>query len=201
MLQILEWDKFGYLTIEKEIKRDIWNNWSIYRKFLCKCVCWKFTNVRLKKLRKWDTKSCWCLRVEKNKQRCIKHWMTNTKIYYVFNNLFRRCNKITHKKYKDYWWRGIHCEWNTFEEFYKDMWSSYKEWLTIDRRNNDWNYSKSNCRWVTSKIQARNTRNNILYKWKCIAERSDILWLKYITLYMKIRRWTSIEQILINNNK
>lgn len=200
MKEFNKWDRFWRLSIIKEVERDIWNNWSKYRKFLCYCDCWIYTKVRLKKLIKWDTKSCWCLRKDILKKRITTHWMTWTKIYYVYNELYKRCNNLNHTRYKDYGWRWIKCEWNTFDQFYKDMWDDYKEWLSIERIDNNWNYCKNNCRWATMKEQARNTRQNIKYEWKCLKEWSEMLWLKYTTLYMRIKRGTKIEDI-INNIK
>ena len=75
------------------------------------------------------------------------------------------------------------------------MWNSYKEWLTIDRIDNDWNYEKSNCRWITPKEQNRNKSNNRVYKWKCISEWCEDLWLNYSTIKSKLRSWKSYENI------
>ena len=38
------------------------------------------------------------------------------------------------------------------------MYPTYKEGLTIDRKENDLGYSKDNCRWSNRTIQARNKR-------------------------------------------
>lgn len=129
--------------------------------------------------------------------------MKHTKIYKVFWWIQTRCNNSNFKQYKDYGWRGIKCEWESFEDFYKDMWDSYKEWLTIDRINNDWNYKKSNCRWITRYEQRRNNWMIISYKWKCLKDWCKDLWLNYMTIYTRINRaWKSIEEALeINKTK
>lgn len=78
----------------------------------------------------------------------------------IFSCLLQRCKNQNNKDYKYYGGRGIKCEWKNFEDFWKDMESSYAEDLTIDRINNDGNYSKENCRWVASADQQKNRRDS-----------------------------------------
>ena len=83
-------------------------------------------------------------------------------------------------------------EWKeNFENFYN--WatnSGYQYNLTIDRIDNNGNYEPSNCRWVTYKIQARNTRNcnYVTYnnETKCVAEWAEIYDIDYAVLYARI---------------
>ena len=44
----------------------------------------------------------------------------------------------------------------------------YKEWLSIDRIDPNWNYSKENCRWIPLKYQQRNKTNTryVSINWK-----------------------------------
>ena len=121
----------------------------------------------------------------------ITHWMSNTKFYRVFKELQNRC-----RTHKDYAWRWIRCEWNTFEEFYKDMFDSYRQWLSIDRKDNDWNYSKRNCRWVTMKIQSWNRRNSIRYKWKCLKHWCEELWVNQFTIKSRIKNWWELKEAI-----
>lgn len=81
-----------------------------------------------------------------------------------------RCNNVNNAAYKDYWGRWIQvCErWMDFENFYNDMSPGFKEWLTLDRIDNDWNYEPSNCRWATMWVQSNNRRQspNLRFYWK-----------------------------------
>ncbi len=118
--------------------------------------------------------------------------MTKTKIYKIWQWILKRCNKEYCSDYNNYWWRGIKVEWSSFEKFYEDMWNTYIEWLSIDRIDNNWNYSKENCRWTTMKEQSRNTRANVIYNWKCIAERAEELWWDKSVIHKRVKMWWDI---------
>lgn len=83
-----------------------------------------------------------------------------TKIYEVWNNMTRRCLNPNNPRYMAYGGRGIKIcnSWLTFNNFYDDMGDSYAEGLFLDRIDNDRNYEKSNCRWVSSLVSANNTQ-------------------------------------------
>lgn len=130
---------------------------------------------------------------------CYKHWMTWTHLYQVWQNIKRRVNDVTNKRYQNYWWRWITYDkrWNKFEDFYKDMWPTYQEWLTIDRRNNMLNYCKSNCRWINSKWQANNRTTNILitieWETKTLTQWCEELNLPYSKIVQRIKtlKWSN----------
>lgn len=73
-----------------------------------------------------------------------------------------RCYYKGSSSYKHYGGRGITVckEWeNDFPTFYD--WAVNNGWekgLTIDRRNNDGNYTPNNCRFITDKENKQNTR-------------------------------------------
>lgn len=133
----------------------------------------------------------------------IIHWLTKTKIYRIWYSMKRRCNVPKCDWYYRYWGRWITYDkkWEKFEEFYKDMWDKYKEWLSIDRIDNDWNYCKENCKWSTIREQQWNTSRSRMYKWKCIAEWCYDLELNYKTIHSRISRNWTIPQALWFENK
>lgn len=129
------------------------------------------------------------------------HWMSQTRIYTIFIWLLQRCNNKNNPSYDRYGGRWIKCEWNNFEEFYADMWTTYKNWLTIDRIDNNWNYCKENCRWATIEQQSYNRRNNniIMLFWQ---KKPLIYWLlkmgiKRELYYYRIKRWMTPQNALL----
>lgn len=96
------------------------------------------------------------------------HGMTGTSFYSRYCNILARVRGQMAKK--DYADRGIISEWGSFDEFKNDMYQDYLEHVRlygddnteIDRIDNNGNYSKSNCRWVTCKQNSLNRRSNVL---------------------------------------
>jgi len=182
------WEKFWNLTVlELSYK---WNK----RIAICKCDCWWSASPVLSNLVNWVSKSCGCLKIKVLKENKT-HWLSKHRIYKIYIGILNRCNNKKSKDYKHYWWRWIKCEWENVEEFIKDMGLWYKEWLSIDRINNDGNYCKENCIWANDAQQARNRRSNILYKWKCLMDVCKEKWLLYSTLQTRITfLWWSVEK-------
>ena len=93
-----------------------------------------------------------------NNQKKIKILKT------AWKNIINKCNNVSSKAYQYYGIRGIKvCDrWLILDNFIEDMLSTYEEGLTLDRENNELGYSRSNCRWTTKTVQARNTRKKAI---------------------------------------
>lgn len=85
----------------------------------------------------------------------------------MFYGMHTRCENPNHIGYKYYGALGVKVckEWSGKDGFKNFLrWvikdGTYKEGLTLDRKNPFRGYSPSNCRWVTWKEQANNKRKN-----------------------------------------
>lgn len=94
-----------------------------------------------------------------NKGRSLKHGMCGTSLYQCWQDMKQRCDNKSNAFYYRYGGRGItYCnEWSEFEPFYEwAMKSGYRKDLTIDRIDNDGDYTPENCKWSTQHEQSIN---------------------------------------------
>ena len=114
-----------------------------------------------------------------------------------------RCLNSKDQAFLKYGGRGITVsnEWLNFDNFKRDMLSSYKSGLTLERIDNNEGYSKNNCKWATRKEQANNRRSNHLFTYKGISDTlvnwANILRIKRSTLAQRfyVYGW-SVERTL-----
>ena len=99
----------------------------------------------------------------------------NTSEYRAWINMNQRCYNKNTKQYKDYGGRGIKvCDrWRfSFLNFIKDMGMKASPRLTLDRINNNGDYTPGNCRWATMKQQTHNRRSqDVLHRNKIMKQR------------------------------
>ena len=183
-----------------------------HRTWLCRCECGNTVKVKAYDLKNGRTKSCGCFNAEKTKRMGEKygkiygkiygklnihnaieakttHGETKTRLYRIWKDIHGRCNNDSSGNYGN---RGItYCkEWENFIPF-RDwaLANGYDDTLTIDRIDVNGNYEPANCRWVSRKIQCRNTRRNIFLTYNgethCLKEWETITGLPVQQRYTK----------------
>jgi len=185
--------KFGKLLVIKKMN----NNKYRQHMWLCLCECGKEKIVRGNNLKSRVTKSCGCSRTKHGHTK-----MVVSKTYTAWKNMVRRCTSPNEKNYRYYGGRGIKvCKrWQKFMNFLEDMGEPPTQKHSIDRIDNDGNYCKANCRWVTSKINNRNRRNNHLIshggKIQCVSAWAEELKINITTLRARLYLDWSVEKAL-----
>jgi len=86
-----------------------------------------------------------------------------------------RCENSHESAFDRYGGRGIVVEWDSFLAFLDDMGPRPGPDYSVERRNNNGNYSKDNCYWGTATDQANNKRTN-----HCITYHGEQLTLSQI---------------------
>ena len=121
------------------------------------------------------------------------HGLSNHRLYKTWVGMMERCYNISKDNYIKYGGSGIRvCErWHNVANFIEDMFPSFIEGLTLDRRDTSGNYEMENCRWVDKSTQAQNTRrlrstNTSGYRGVCWHKRYN-KWIVQIQINSRIK--------------
>lgn len=137
----------------------------------CVCDCGNKTVVPTAKLTSGRTQSCGCYMKDMARLRHMKHGYTHhdgkkPRLFNIWLAMRERCYYPKNVRYNAYGARGIRIcdEWQDFGTF-KDwaLSSGYTDELTIDRIDNDKDYSPLNCQWVSKHFNSIKQRKSILF--------------------------------------
>jgi hypothetical protein len=188
--------RFGKLTAiapvgKNKSKQYLWQ---------CKCDCGGSSIVIGSNLIRGNTTACGCVRLTEIADRTRKHGLSKTRMFKIWVGIRKRCNTPSCKSYEHYGGRGIKvcAEWDTFLGFYNDMKDGYEENLSLERKDPDGDYTKSNCKWATMKEQARNKRNSVYIEYdgqnRTCAEWADISGTGSSTIRWRMKMGWSIQE-------
>lgn len=157
-------DKYGMLTVIFEASRTGKYN----RRFNCVCDCGKEAIVGMAHFRSGHTRSCGCSTYKMVGSSNATHGVTvggkTTSEYRIWRGIKQRCLNPKTTMFEHYGGRGIYpCKrWIEFENFISDMGPRPAGRYSIERKDNNGHYNKSNCIWATDKEQLRNTSRNVV---------------------------------------
>lgn len=126
-------------------------------------------------------------------------------LYSRYKGMRLRCENPRVKDYKYYGARGISVceEWRgrggarRFIKWAEE--NGFKEGLTLDRIDNNGNYSPSNCRWITIEEQQNNRRGNILYEYN--GEKQNVASIARSEGISYNKMWTLLHRLGLKGEK
>ena len=156
----LQGHKIGRWTVVERA-----NNKGSQTHWRCVCECGEEKSVAGGNLRKGLSLSCGCFHHELLANRNEKHGLSKERLYFVWKTINQRCKSPKSKSWENYGGRGIGiCErWdskteNGYLNFKNDMSPHQAKPFSVDRINNDGDYTPENCRWATPSQQRNNQR-------------------------------------------
>lgn len=158
-------DRFGYLTVIREVEPNITPCGTVQRKFLCRCDCGNEVIHSLVAFRRSSNCSCGCKNYDIGSlNRKYTKEQTSSFLYSTWQGMKQRCIDPNSSHYRRYGGRGITIceEWlNDYSKFYEwAMANGASKELTLDRIDTNGNYEPSNCRWADVETQMNNTSQN-----------------------------------------
>ena len=166
--------RYGRLVVVRLERREGSIGW------VCHCDCgnkdyWaKSTNLNRGRS---GIRACGC-----NRGAEPTHGMSATSEFKIWCGIIKRCCDRNAEKFPRYGGRGIRvCKrWlNSFANFFTDMGKRPSRKHSIDRKNNNGDYTPTNCRWVTGKVQANNR-----------SPRKDAIIVEYQGERLTLREWS-----------
>lgn len=202
-VEVKQGQKFGRLTVIKEVEPRFDKKNRKIRMVLCECDCGNIGTHKLYSVTSGTTVSCGCYRMEKVNNLNIRYEkltgeklpkgfsFRKSRIYKIWTNMLHRC---INPNEKNYYGNGISVceEWRSdfFNFYFWAIENGYTDKLTIDRMDSNGNYEPSNSRWATYKQQNNNNCMNrsITYNGEThtIGEWGDITGIGRDLLYQRI---------------
>lgn len=170
----------------------------------CVCSCGAIKDLPTTLLRRGKVRSCGCLRRE---VRTTHGTFSggNRKYppeYRAWVAMKQRCLNPKTKHYEDYGGRGITVDkkWlNDFAAFYADMGPRPTLTHTLERKDNNENYTPANCRWASRGEQVRNRRSTRMLTHKgenrCLKDWASIIGISYSTLRHRVNNKWPVDDI------
>lgn len=192
--------QFGKLVIVEEVEPKRHPSGRTMRMVAARCNCGTMTTIGLFNVVQGKSRSCGCGKIESGK-RSARHGLSLTPTWNSWISMIQRCRDKNCANYARYGASGITvCDkWMTFENFLSDM-GERADGMSIDRIDGTKGYEPGNCRWATSKQQARNMKTNRLLEFRgeniSLAEWAERLGLNSSTIRTRLRDGWTVDRAL-----
>lgn len=204
--------RFGLLVVVEEAPTRKRSNGGSITMWHCKCDCGKELDVIANSLLRGRTKSCGCAKSKIISEKTAKHRGIDDRLYHVWAGMKGRCYNHQNQSYQYYGGRGI----SVCEEW-AESYAAFRDWATangydpnaevgkctIDRIDNNGDYTPTNCRWVGMDVQSTNKHPSgkaikIEYcgQLKTIKDWSEITGISSGAIRERLRRGWSVENAL-----
>lgn len=209
-MENLNGKRFGMLLVIGESKRRNKRTYCPVR-----CDCGRELEILKDNLKRGNSKNCGCYSAKLAGARWRTHGKSKTPEYNAWNHLIRRCENKNDATYPLYGGRGIRvCKRykESFQNFWDDLGQKPSKKHSIDRIDNDLNYSCGKCddckqnewdmnvRWGTKRQQMGNTRVNVWIEYNgeemIMSEWARKLNIEPHCLLLYLKRHNSIEKAI-----
>ena len=182
---------------------EVYGRWTVLidskvvggkHKAKCQCSCGTIKDVLTISLLDSRSTSCGCFHREQVAKlaatNCTTHGHAGkgkrTRAYYAWKGMKTRCFNQNSARYADYGGRGVTVclDWKeSFQKFLDDM-GEPGEGMTLDRKDNDGDYTPENCHWVTIREQQNNKRSNRIIEFNGVKQNLT-QWANDLSIPMK----------------
>jgi hypothetical protein len=194
-----------------DLKGQTFGNWTVldlapkhgsHTEWFCRCICGTVKPVHSIYLRKGLSTSCGCAMPKLVGAVNRKHGQSSSRLYWAYHGMKQRCENPNHVGYHLYGGRGIKvCErWKTFEMFATDM-GERPAGKTLERKDNNGDYTPENCTWASLEQQRANRRvaitdRIITYQDRSMTARAWAreLGINHVRILKRLDRGFSVEQ-------
>lgn len=190
--------RYNRLTYLEDAGANKWKK-ALWR---LRCDCGTITVAVAAQVRSGRTQSCGCLQRAYRAKGNKRHGLRKHPLYATWCNMKARCDNRNNPQYKDYGGRGIsyHPSWAQFPNFLRDVGEKPFPEATLDRIDNNGNYSPGNVRWADKTTQRRNSRQ---IREVSIGEETRLLtdWcaqfgISIASVHSRMKRGMSVEEAL-----